>query len=267
MNAQKKLRLRLEKNFHICVGLDTDINKVPDFIKNSKNPIVEFNKIVIENTFEFAAAFKINFAFYEKDGIQGIENLLKTIEIIPKDILIIADAKRGDIGNTSLMYAESIFNYFNCDAVTLHPYMGYDSLEPFLQFDDRLNFILALTSNKGADDFEKLQLKDGQFLFQNVIEQVRTWNKKNNCGIVFGATKLNELKENIKLFGELPVLLPGVGAQGGDLKDVANVFQSVNNANYLINVSRALIYCDNSISFPNSVKEAIKTMNSIVADN
>lgn len=264
MNAQKKLKLRFEKNFHICVGLDTDIDKIPAYIKKSKNPVVEFNKIVIENTYEESAAFKINFAFYERDGIRGIENLLSTIELIPKDLLIIADAKRGDIGNTSQMYAESVFKYFNCDAVTLHPYMGYDSLEPFLQFEDRLNFILALTSNKGAEDFEKLQLRSGVFLYQKVIEQVKKWNKNNNCGIVFGATNLDELKENVKYFDELPILLPGVGTQGGNMNEIVKVFKSINKTNYLINVSRALIYCDDSLSFPISIKKSIKEMNAIV---
>jgi len=264
MRAQEKLNLRLQKNFHICVGLDTDINKVPDYIKKSKNPVVEFNKIVIENTYENAAAFKINFAFYEKDGLRGIENLISTIELIPNDILIIGDAKRGDIGNTSMMYAESIFNFFKCDAVTLHPYMGFDSLEPFLQFKDKLNFILVLTSNKGAEDFEKLKLNDGKLVFQKVIEKVKEWNQNKNCGIVFGATNSKELEENINLIEDLPVLLPGVGAQGGSLEDVVKIFNTASNKNYLINVSRSLIYCDNSDSFPITVKKEIEKMNSVI---
>ncbi len=234
MTAQEKLNKKLGENFHICVGLDTDINKIPDYLKNGNNPVYEFNKIVIENTIEDAAAYKINFAFYEKERLKGIENLLATIELIPEDILIIADAKRGDIGNTSKMYAESIFNSFKCDAVTLHPYMGYDSLEPFLQFKDKINFILALTSNYGANDFEKLKLHNGQYLYQNIIDKVKQWNKNKNCGIVFGATNVEELKENVDIFGDLIILLPGVGAQGGDLNEVVNIFQKRGNNNYLL---------------------------------
>ncbi len=264
MTSQEKLKQKLLKNLHICVGLDTVINKIPEYLRRSKNPVVEFNKIVIENTYDYAAAFKINFAFYEKDGLQGIENLLATIELIPKDILIIGDAKRGDIGNTSQMYAESVFNYFKCDAVTLHPYMGFDSLEPFLQFNNKLNFILALTSNKGAEDFEKLKLNDNNFIFQKVIEKVKEWNKNKNCGIVFGATNAKELEENIILFGDLPVLLPGVGAQGGSLEDVVKIFNFAHNQNYLINISRSLIYCDNSNSFPATIKTEILKMNYII---
>ncbi len=261
ITAIEKVNSKIKNHFHICVGLDTDINKIPLFVKKANNPVVEFNRIVIENTASCAAAYKINFAFYEKDGVEGIENLIKTIELIPKEVLIIADAKRGDIGNTSLMYAESIYDNLKCDSVTLHPYMGYDSIEPFLNYKDKINFILALTSNPSASDFEKLILNDGSFLFQETIKKVNEWNKNKNCGIVFGATKLDELKENIKLFSDLIVLLPGIGTQGGSLDDVVNVFEENNNQNYLINVSRALIYCDTTIEFPKKIKQEIEKLN------
>lgn len=264
MTAIEKLQQKLKKNLHICVGLDTDINKIPDYLKKEKNPVLEFNKIIIENTYNHAAAYKINFAFYEKDGIKGIENLLATIELIPEDILIIGDAKRGDIGNTSKMYAESIFNTFGCDAVTLHPYMGFDSIEPFLHYKDKLNFILALTSNKGANDFEKILLKNDKFLFQTIIEKVKEWNFNKNCGIVFGATNIEELKENADIFDDLFILLPGIGAQGGDLNEVVKIFDGRKNNNYLINVSRSLIYCDNSEDLPFSVEREIRKLNLIV---
>lgn len=264
LTAYEKIKKKFEDKKHICVGLDTDLNKIPSYIKTSSNPFLEFNKIVIENTYQEAAAYKLNFAFYEKDGIKGIENLYKTLELIPDDVLVIADAKRGDIGNTSEMYAESIFNHFKCDSITLHPYMGFDSLDPFLKFKDKLNFILALTSNPGANDFEKLRLENGKYLFQETINKVNEWNGMKNCGIVFGATKIDELKENIKLFGELIVLLPGVGAQGGSLEEVVEVFESNNNKNYLINISRALIYCDNSPEFPTKIKEAAAKLNDSV---
>lgn len=261
MTAQEKFLKKTSTGFHICVGLDSDINKIPQYLLSQQNPILEFNKIIIENTYQDAAAYKINFAFYEKDGSKGFDTIHQTIELIPKDVLTIADAKRGDIGNTSQMYAQSIFDHFNFDAVTLHPYMGFDSLSPFLEYRNKLNFILALTSNSGSSDFEKQKLSSGQFLYQRVIEKVNEWNAKQNCGIVFGATNLDELEENITLFHQLPVLLPGVGAQGGNLEEVAKVFSNHNNKNFLINISRALIYCDNSEDFGSRINQTIKLRN------
>lgn len=264
MTASEKLDGKCNKGFHICVGLDTDIDKIPKYFLNYPDPVFEFNKTVIENTSEDAAAYKINFAFYERDGAKGIEALQKTIELLPKDVLIIADAKRGDIGNTSQMYAEAIFEHFNFDSITLHPYMGHDSLSPFIEYSDKINFILALTSNKGSLDFEKLELANGRYLFQEVIEKAKTWNGNQNCGIVFGATNLSELQENVENFGQLPVLLPGVGAQGGNLEEVVKVFQNHSKSNYLINVSRALLYCDVSENFPISIKRLLKEYNETV---
>ncbi len=260
MNAQQKLLTRLQKGYHICVGLDTDISKIPMYLHSEENPIVKFNRIVIDNTAEYAAAYKINFAFYEKDGAAGFENLLKTLEFIPDDVLVIADAKRGDIGNTSDMYALSVFNHFNFDAVTLNPYMGHDSLLPFLNYNDKINFILALTSNKSSTDFEKQKLTDGTFLFQKVIDNVNKWNINNNCGIVFGATNLEELKANISSFKDLFVLLPGVGAQGGSLQDVVNTFSLNNKINFLINISRSLLYIDKTTEFGKKIKLEMKRL-------
>jgi orotidine-5'-phosphate decarboxylase len=263
-SASEKLKARFNNDFHICVGLDTDINKIPKYFLKYSDPVFEFNKIVIENTCETAAAFKINFAFYEREGAKGIENLAKTLEIIPKNLFTIADAKRGDIGNTSQMYAASVYEHFNFDSVTLHPYMGYDSISPFLEYSNKLSFILALTSNQGSADFEKLRLADGRFLFQEVIEKVKTWNTRNNCGVVFGATNLSELQENIQIFGNLPVLLPGVGAQGGNLKEIVKVFQNQAKSDYLINVSRALLYCDDSERFPAALKTMLADYNETI---
>ena len=157
MSPKEKLNLRLQKGFHICVGLDSDINKIPKHLRNNENAILNFNKSIIESTYDIAAAFKINFAFYEKDGDKGFELLSKTLQLIPNDILVIGDAKRGDIGNTSLMYAQSMFEHFKLDASTLSPYMGYDSLSPFIDYQENIHFILALTSNPGSFDFEKLE--------------------------------------------------------------------------------------------------------------
>ncbi len=261
MNAVEKLKSKFEQGLHICIGLDTDLEKIPRYLLNSTNPVLEFNKILIENTLQNAAAYKINFAFYEINGSKGFDTIYQTLELIPKDVLTIADAKRGDIGNTSKMYAQSIFGYFNFDAVTLHPYMGFDSLSPFLEYQNKLNFILALTSNSGSFDFEKQKLSDGKFLYQRVIEKVNEWNSKQNCGIVFGATNLDELKESISSFCQLPVLLPGVGAQGGRLEDIAKIFFDNENKNFIINVSRALIYCDSSENFPSTISRLLKEYN------
>ncbi len=261
MTAAEKLRIKINQQKHITVGLDTDIKKIPQHLLNEKDPILKFNEIIIENTFEFAASYKINFAFYEKEGLKGFESLKKTIELIPEDAFIIGDAKRGDIGNTSEMYAISAFEHFNCDAVTLHPYMGLDSLEPFINFKDKISFVLALTSNKGASDFEKLKLENGKYLFQEVIDTVNKWNENKNLGIVFGATNTLELEENIDRFDDLPVLLPGVGAQGGSLEDVVKTFNKNKKENYLINVSRSLIYINDGINFGNFVKNEIKNLN------
>lgn len=264
MNAFQKLQKKNKENKYICVGLDTDIEKIPSHLKQIKDPVLEFNRRIIESTCEFAAAYKINFAFYEKLGAAGFDILKETVEIIPKDILIIGDAKRGDIGNTSKYYAESIFEYFGFDSVTVNPYMGLDSVRPFLEYDNKLIFLLALTSNPGADDFEKLQLNDGGFLFQNVIKKIKAWNEKDNCGIVFGATKIDELKENINSFEKLPVLLPGVGAQGAKLDDIMNVFIQYKKLNLLINVSRGIIYRDSSRNFASAAKNEIIQLNNSV---
>lgn len=264
MTAQEKLNRRLNDGKHICVGLDTDISKIPMYLHSEDYPILKFNKIIIDNTASHAAAYKINFAFYERDGSAGLDMLHQTIEYIPPEILIIGDSKRGDIGNTSEMYAYAMYNRFMVDASTLSPYMGFDSLEPFLHFYDKINFILALTSNYGANDFEKLELKNGGYLFQKVIEKVNDWNTNKNCGIVFGATNLEELKKNVDSFKDLFVLLPGIGAQGGSLDEVVNVFKEKSFKNFLVNVSRTLIYKDKSIEFGKKVKEEIINLNASI---
>ncbi len=257
MNAQTKLKNKIDKGLHICVGLDSDINKIPPHLKELPLPVFEFNKIIIDATIEYANSYKINFAFYEKDGIEGMETLFKTINYIGKETLIIADAKRGDIGNTSKNYAESIFEYFNCDAITINPYMGLDSVKPFIAYKNKISFILGLTSNSSAVDFEKQKLTNGKFLFQEVIAKVNAWNRFNNCGLVFGATNINELTENISSFNDMPVLLPGVGAQGGSLEKTVEVFKINQKNNFIINISRGLIYINSSKSFWKYVQEKI----------
>lgn len=262
MKAIQKLTSANENNKFVCVGLDTDVNKLPQSILKEKNPVLEFNRRIIEATKEYAAAYKLNFAFYESEGIDGLKNLEETVKLIPPHLVTIGDAKRGDIGNTSRMYAKSVFDVFGFDSITLHPYMGYDSVSPFLEYDDKLSFILTLTSNPGADDIEKIKLHDNQFLYQKIIELVNNWNKKQNSGIVFGATKLQELNDNLSLIKDLPVLLPGVGAQGAKFEDVIHTFKNAGRKNYLINVSRGIIYKDSSDEFDKQANKEILNMNS-----
>jgi orotidine-5'-phosphate decarboxylase len=265
MSSQEKILKKNDEGKFICVGLDTDVSKIPSFLQNDTNGVFKFNQSIIEATREFAAAYKINFAFYEQAGAQGIKELERTVELIPQNILSIADAKRGDIGNTSEMYAKSVYEHFKFDAVTLHPYMGKDSLQPFLDFNDKMNYVLVLTSNLGANDFEKLELKDGRYLFQGVLASVNEWNKKNNCGIVFGATKLDELKTNINSFGNLSILLPGVGAQGGSLENVCKTFNENKRKNYLVNVSRGIIYKSGGEDFAEAARDEIISLSNITS--
>ncbi len=264
MTALEKLNLNNSGGKFICVGLDTDIKKIPQHLKESRQPLYEFNKAIIESTSASAAAYKLNFAFYESSGPRGFEELKKTIEIIPEDILIIGDAKRGDIGNTASMYADSIFNYFGCDASTINPYMGIDSVQPFIEFETKLNFILALTSNPGSASFEKLKIENGDFLYQEVIKKTIEWNISKNCGIVFGATQSEELKDNMELIGDLPVLLPGVGAQGGSLEETVRAFAKAERLNFLVNVSRGIIYKSSRSDFSEAAAEELNNLNTKV---
>lgn len=266
MNSTEKILKKNNEDKFICVGLDTDLKKIPAFLLKEKYPVLTFNKAIIEATKDYAAAYKINFAFYEQNGAKGFEELGKTLQLIPRDILTIADAKRGDIGNTSKMYASSVYDHFGFDSVTLNPYMGKDSLEPFLEFSDKLNFILILTSNLGANDFEKLKLYDGKYLYQNILGKVNDWNTKSNCGIVFGATKIDELKESINSFGDLTVLLPGVGVQGGSIEKVASLFKTNNRKNYIINVSRGILYKNNGEDFAQAAQSELVNLNKIISN-
>ncbi len=264
MTAQEKLKKHNDKLKFICVGLDTDITKIPSSLITYPNPLLEFNKRIIEATSEFAAAYKFNLAFYEEEGLKGLEVLKESLELIPPEILTVGDGKRGDIGNTSQKYAQMLFEEFNFDATTLNPYMGKDSLDPFLNYTSKLNFILTLTSNPGANDFEKIRLADNSFLYQEVIKRVKQWNKNNNCGLVFGATKSEELSNDINLFEALPVLLPGVGVQGGSLEEIVNIFKRNNFSKYLINVSRTIIYKSSEYDFAEKAKDEILKMNDLV---
>jgi orotidine-5'-phosphate decarboxylase len=224
MNAEELFRNIQRKKSFLCVGLDTDYKKIPRMLLDSEYPIFEFNKGIIDATAELAVAYKPNLAFYETMGAAGYMSLEMTVNYIRKqypDLFIIADAKRGDIGNTSRMYANAYFKTLECDAITLSPYMGYDSISPFLEEEGRWAILLALTSNAGSADFEQLELKGGNQLYEQVIKTSSEWGSVNNTMYVVGATKTSELANIRQLIPEHFLLVPGVGSQGGSLDDVA----------------------------------------------
>jgi len=265
MKTIDKLQIVNKSGKFICVGLDTDPKKIPHHLSSSKNPVVEFNRQIIEATKDLAAAYKLNLAFYESVGIKGLENLEETLSFIPDDVITIADGKRGDIGNTSKMYAQSIFEHFKFDSATLNPYMGRDSLDPFLDYMDKLNFILVLTSNPGSSDFQKQRLHSGNYLYQEVLQKIGEWNKAKNCGIVFGATNLSELKDNIQNIGDLPLLIPGVGAQGGNLLDTATTLFANDKNFFLINVSRGIIQKSFGEDFADAARNELIALNNTIS--
>ncbi len=253
MKAFEKLKLAIEKtNSILCVGLDTDISKLPDGISKDFAGMVEFNKAIIDATKDIAPAFKINYAFYEQYGIKGFEVLEKTMELIPEDSFVVADAKRGDIGNTSKAYAKSCFEHFNADSITVHPYMGSDSVEPFLSYEDKMVFVLGLTSNKGSKDFQYLQA-DGKTLYRHVIETTSKWASFENIGYVVGATHPSELAEIREVIPQNCLLIPGVGAQGGD---VEAVIKANAGGPAIINASRGVIYASSGEDFADKAREA-----------
>jgi orotidine-5'-phosphate decarboxylase len=240
-------QIRKKKSF-LCVGLDTDLNKIPKHLLDTEDPIFEFNKAIIDATKEVAVAYKPNLAFYECYGPNGWESLRKTLEYIPKDIFTIADAKRGDIGNTSTYYAKTFFDYLNCDSVTVAPYMGSDSVKPFLEFKDKWVILLALTSNAGALDFQLTKDSSGKELFKNVLEKSSSWGTPENLMYVVGATRAEDIAEVRKVVPNHFFLVPGVGAQGGSLEDVCNYGWN-KDCGLLVNSSRAIIYASQGTDF------------------
>ena len=240
----------VQKKSFLCVGLDAEIEKIPSFLLGEKNPIFEFNKRIIDATHEFAVAYKPNVAFYESEGTAGWAALSDTVNYIREnypDIFIIADAKRGDIGNTSKMYAKAFFENMPFDAVTVAPYMGEDSITPFLSYKDKWAVLLALTSNKGADDFQYHD-EDGIKLFERVLSISQKWGNKNNLMYVVGATKAEMLKDIRKLVPDHFLLVPGVGAQGGSLEDVVK-YGMTGKCGLLVNSSRGIIFADSGTDF------------------
>ncbi|GDX63686.1 orotidine 5'-phosphate decarboxylase [Chlorobiota bacterium] len=253
MKAKQRLLERQKAiSSRLCVGLDTEISKIPPFLQGSESPITTFNASIIESTSMHASAYKINTAFYEQYGEHGWQALKNTISMVPNEVFTIADAKRADIGNTSSAYARAIFDDLNCDAITVNPYMGYDSLAPFLEREDRMVIILALTSNPGSKDFQRL-ISEGKPLYQHVIERVLSWNSSASIGFVIGATHPDELSMIRSYAPDEMLLIPGIGAQGGDIDAImkANADGPV-----MINVSRAIQYAGDSEDFGEKAYEA-----------
>ncbi len=244
-------QIRNKKSF-LCVGLDTDINKIPACIRdNSENPIFDFNKAIVDATAPYAIAYKPNLAFYEAEGVKGYEAFEQTVRYIRDnypDIMIIADAKRGDIGNTSNLYARSFFGHLGVDAVTVAPYMGEDSVRPFLGFDGKWVILLALTSNKGSPDFQMNEEENGRRLFENVILTSQKWASADEMMYVVGATQGSMFKDIRALAPDHFLLVPGVGAQGGSLEEVAR-YGMTEDCGLIVNSSRGIIYASSGEDF------------------
>ena len=246
------------KNSFLCIGLDVDMDKIPKHLLDKEDPIFEFNKQIIDATHHLAVAYKPNTAFYEANGLKGWKSLTKTIRYLNNnypEIFTIADAKRGDIGNTSTMYAKAFFEDLGFDSVTVAPYMGRDSVEPFLSFKNKHTILLALTSNKGAFDFQT-QKTDNEVLYKNVIKNSSSWENNENLMYVVGATKADYFKEIRTLVPNSFLLVPGIGAQGGNLHDVCKYGMN-QNIGLLINSSRGIIYASDQQDFAKAAaKEA-----------
>jgi len=253
-------QIHLKKSF-LCIGLDVDLTKIPTHLLTLEDPIFEFNKAIIDATHHLCVAYKPNTAFYEAYGIKGWQSLAKTIDYINKnhpEIFTIADAKRGDIGNTSTMYAKAFFDDLAFDSVTVAPYMGKDSVEPFLAFKDKHTIMLALTSNEGAFDFQTKKVGQKE-LYKKVLETSKNWKNSENLMYVVGATKAEYFKEIRKIVPNAFLLVPGVGAQGGNLQDVCKYGLS-KNVGLLINSSRGIIYASNSQDFADKAAEKAKEL-------
>ncbi len=261
-------QIKQKKSF-LCVGLDTDIDKIPEFLKSYPDPIFEFNKRIIDATKDICIAYKPNAAFYEAYGIKGLQSLIATWQYLPKDCLSIIDAKRGDIGNTSDKYARAFFNEassgMNFDAITVTPYMGNDSVTPYLAYDGKWVIILALTSSVGSKDFQYLTTEEG-FVYEAVIKKANTWAGADRLMFVVGATKSTEFTAIRKYAPDNFLLVPGVGAQGGSLADVCQ-YGMTKDCGLIVNASRSIIYASNGEDFADAARvEALSIQQQMQAE-
>ncbi len=238
----------------LCIGLDVDLHRLPTGIAPTQEGVVSFCREIIDATHQFAAAYKPNFAFFESMGTWGLETLEAIRLHIPPDVIAVADAKRGDIDSTNVHYAAAVFDVLGFDAVTAHPFLGAETVEPFLGRPDRGVFVLCRTSNPGARDFQDLRSETGERLYITVARAVRSWNVNDNCGLVTGATYPEELAEVRRVAPDLPLLIPGIGAQGGDLP--ATVQAAGTSAPILINASRSILYASNESDFAEAASES-----------
>ena len=256
MTFRQKLEKIVKKNNSpLCIGLDPDLEKIPKVFFKSNDPIFKFNKKIIDETYDLVCAYKPDIAFYEAYGIDGLKSLKKTLDYIPKDIPIILDAKRGSVGHTAELYAKSIFEYWNADSVTLNIFTGKDGVDPFLKHKNRYSFLYLRSSNPSASDFQDIDV-NGKPLFQVMAEKVATW-KEENFGIIAPATYPKELKILRKIFADRYFLVPGIGAQGGDLKKTLEAGLMKNKSGLIISSSRGIIFSENPRKEAQKLREQI----------
>lgn len=265
MNRSELFEQIKKKNSYLWVGLDTDLEKIPSHLQSVKDPVFEFNKQIIDATHEYCVAFKPNIAFYEALGPKGWESLQKTLDYIPNTCFTIADAKRGDIGNTSALYAKAFFHQMNFDSVTVAPYMGEDSVKPFLKFKDKWVILLAHTSNPGSADFQLTESKiTGKKLYEEVIMKSQQWGTPDQLMYVVGATQADKMASIRNLAPEHFFLVPGIGAQGGDLEEVSR--HGLNKqCGLLVNSARAIIYASSESDFAEAAKKEASKLKSEMA--
>ena len=262
MERKQLIEQIFTKKSFLCVGLDTDLNKIPKFLLNEEDSIFSFNKAIIDATSPYCVAYKPNLAFYECYGLKGMEAFEKTITYLKEKYpnhFIIADAKRGDIGNTSKMYAQTFFKEYNVDALTIAPYMGEDSVKPFLEYEGKWVILLALTSNKGSHDFQLFEDKDGVRLFERVLSKAQEWGTTENLMFVVGATQGSLFADIRKLAPDSFLLVPGVGAQGGSLQEVCKYGMN-KDCGLLVNSSRGIIYASSEANFAEIAGEKAKEL-------
>ena len=251
MNRQQLIKQIQTKETFLCIGLDTDIRKLPEHLKNEENAVFKFNQAIIDATAPYCVSYKPNLAFYESMGLKGMKSFEKTIDYLKQNYpnhFIIADAKRGDIGNTSMMYARTFFEEYNLDALTVAPYMGEDSVKPFLEYKGKWVILLALTSNKGSHDFQFIEDTQGEKLFEKVLRTSQQWGNEENMMYVVGATQGNMFTNVRRLAPRSFLLVPGIGAQGGSLQEVCQ-YGMTDDCGLLVNSSRGIIYASSGKDF------------------
>lgn len=265
---EKLEKIVYKNNSLLCVGLDIDSDKMPKFLfEKSKNPYLDFNKKIIDSTKDLVCAYKLNMAFYEVLGKQGYDILDETINYIPKDIVVILDGKRNDIGNTAKKYAKTMYEIYSADAVTVNPYLGFDSVKPFLEYKDKCCFILCRTSNPSAIDFQDLKSGNKQ-LFEHIAIKIKEWNNIGLCGAVVGATYPDELKKIRQILGkEIPLLIPGIGKQGGDIEKTVKNGTNDEGLMAIINSSRGIIYAGNNEDFAKKAKKEALLLNNLIFES